>query len=57
MRIVHSAAVAMALICATFVVSAPAIQAADFTHLEGNPKLKSASALVVNSDGEVIYGK
>lgn len=32
-------------------------QAARFTGLDGDPKLRSASALVTNSAGEVIYGK
>jgi len=31
--------------------------ASDFTDLEGNPGLRSASALVTNSEGNVIYGK
>jgi len=47
----------MALICAAFVISTTAIQAADFTDLKGSPRLQSASALVIDSDGEVIYGK
>ena len=29
----------------------------NFTHLEGNPGLRSASALVLDAKGEVIYGK
>ena len=32
-------------------------QASQFSDLEGNPKLRSASALVVSADGDVIYGK
>jgi D-alanyl-D-alanine endopeptidase (penicillin-binding protein 7) len=28
-----------------------------FTHLKGSPDLRSASALVIDSDGNVIYGK
>ncbi len=28
-----------------------------FTELEGNPGLRSASAIVLDSDGNVIYGK
>jgi D-alanyl-D-alanine endopeptidase (penicillin-binding protein 7) len=36
----------------------PAItQASQFTGLEGNPGLRSASALVVNANGDIIYGK
>lgn len=33
------------------------VQASDFSNLEGNPGLRSASALVINADGSVIYGK
>ena len=33
------------------------IHASDFAGLKGSPKLRSASALVINSEGEVIYGK
>jgi D-alanyl-D-alanine endopeptidase (penicillin-binding protein 7) len=32
-------------------------QASQFTDLEGSPALRSASALVVNAEGNVIYGK
>ena len=32
-------------------------RAADFAGLEGNPGLRSASALVTNSEGAIIYGK
>ncbi len=32
-------------------------QASSFTGLEGQPALRSASALVVNAEGNVIYGK
>ena len=32
-------------------------QASQFSHLEGNPQLRSASALVISADGNVIYGK
>jgi len=53
MQIVKS----IALVCATIFISSSAIQAADFTDLKGTPKLHSASALVINSGGEVIYGK
>jgi len=47
----------MACVYAVLFISASATQAADFTNLKGSPKLHSASALVINSDGEVIYGK
>lgn len=33
------------------------LQASHFTGLEGQPALRSASALVVNAEGNVIYGK
>jgi len=33
------------------------IQASHFTGLKGNPNLQSASALVINAEGQVIYGK
>jgi D-alanyl-D-alanine endopeptidase (penicillin-binding protein 7) len=32
-------------------------QASHFTDLDGNPGLRSASAMVINSEGNVIYGK
>jgi len=35
----------------------PLIQASNFTDLKGSPKLRSASALVINAEGQVIYGK
>ena len=38
----------------TFAVS---IQASHFTSLEGSPKLRSASAMVIDAQGQVIYGK
>jgi len=33
------------------------IQASQFTGLTGSPNLRSASALVINAEGQVIYGK
>ena len=33
------------------------VQASDFTHLTGSPDLRSASALVIDAEGNVIYGK
>jgi D-alanyl-D-alanine endopeptidase (penicillin-binding protein 7) len=49
----------MALICAVLMGSAPPIlaQGSQFTNLKGSPNLRSASALVINADGNVIYGK
>ena len=35
----------------------PLIQASNFTDLKGSPNLRSASALVINAEGQVIYGK
>ena len=34
-----------------------AAQKPQFTNLQGSPNLHSASALVINADGDVIYGK
>jgi len=33
------------------------IQASNFTDLKGSPNLRSASAMIINSKGQVIYGK
>lgn len=33
------------------------IHAANFTGIKGSPKLRSASAFVINAEGQVIYGK
>jgi D-alanyl-D-alanine endopeptidase (penicillin-binding protein 7) len=50
-----------AMVCMAAVLAAalqPAVtQASHFTSLEGQPALRSASALVVNAEGRVIYGK
>jgi len=43
------------LICTMLL--AVAAQASHFTSLQGRPQLRSASALVINEDGAVIYGK
>jgi D-alanyl-D-alanine endopeptidase (penicillin-binding protein 7) len=47
------------LICAVILASVrpTTIQASSFTDLKGNPGLRSASALVINADGNVVYGK
>jgi len=47
------------LISALLLVSTCPIftQASNFTGLKGSPDLRSASALVVNAEGQVIYGK
>jgi len=33
------------------------VQASGFTHLTGSPDLRSASALIIDAEGNVIYGK
>jgi D-alanyl-D-alanine endopeptidase (penicillin-binding protein 7) len=33
------------------------VQASSFTHLTGSPDLRSASALIIDAEGNVIYGK
>ncbi len=45
--------------CALMVCAglAATVEAADFTQLKGHPDLRSASALVINAEGKVIYGK
>ena len=55
MRIVNT----IALIFAVVLGSNPPTEAraAGFTNLDGNPGLRSASALVIDADGNVIYGK
>jgi len=47
------------LSCVLFVALAlpVLIHAANFTGIKGNPNLRSASAFVVNAQGQVIYGK
>ena len=47
--------IALALAAAAL-VAAPA-EASRFSNLEGNPGLRSASAMVISEDGSVIYGK
>ena len=51
----------MQLIRSAFVVCTMVLaitaQASNFTGLQGSPQLRSASALVINEDGAVIYGK
>ncbi len=37
--------------------SSQAVAASKFTNLKGNPGLRSASAIVMDADGNVIYGK
>jgi D-alanyl-D-alanine endopeptidase (penicillin-binding protein 7) len=53
--VLASAAISVALLI-TLVQPRPA-QASHFNNLKGNPDLRSASALIVGPDGDVIYGK
>ena len=53
MRIV----ITITLISALLLGSAIPSHASQFTELKGSPKLRSASALVVDAKGKVIYGK
>lgn len=55
MRIVKAITFACALFMGTSIPSLAT--AGNFTNLKGNPKLRSASALVIDADGQVIYGK
>ena len=55
MRIVKTITLIFALLFgSTFPI---VVQASQFTELKGSPKLRSASALVINAEGQVIYGK
>lgn len=55
MRIVKTITLTLAvLLLATIPILS---QASNFTGLKGNPNLRSASALVINAEGNVIYGK
>lgn len=45
------------IILASLMGLSQTVQASDFTNLDGNPGLRSASALVINADGSIIYGK
>lgn len=55
MRIVN----AIVLMLAVVLASNPLVetQASSFSHLKGSPGLRSASALVTDADGNLIYGK
>jgi D-alanyl-D-alanine endopeptidase (penicillin-binding protein 7) len=55
MRTVHLVIILLALSALSH--SANMAAASRFTSLEGNPNLRSASALVVDGDGNLIYGK
>jgi D-alanyl-D-alanine endopeptidase (penicillin-binding protein 7) len=45
-----------AVLVASLLATAPA-EASRFSNLDGNPGLRSASAMVIGEDGSVIYGK
>ena len=47
------------VMCVVLLTASQAIltQASQFTDLKGNPGLRSASALVINAEGNIIYGK
>jgi len=55
MRIVKTMAMLVAVLLASS--QATLTHASHFTGLEGNPGLRSASAMVINAEGNVIYGK
>ncbi|MFC1702463.1 D-alanyl-D-alanine endopeptidase [Pseudomonadota bacterium] len=55
MRIVKTMTLIAALLLGSTL--SPLIQASSFTGLKGSPNLRSASALVINAEGQVIYGK
>ena len=55
MRIVNTITLIFALLFGSTL--AVLVQASQFTELKGSPKLRSASALVINAEGQVIYGK
>lgn len=55
MRIVNTTALILAVVLGS---SPPMeVRASSFTHLKGSPGLRSASALVTDADGNIIYGK
>ena len=49
--------IAAVALLAVVVGSGQAIAASKFANLKGNPGLRSASAIVMDADGNVIYGK
>ncbi len=55
MRIVYTTALILAVVMG--LNSSMEARASSFTHLKGNPGLRSASALVTDADGNIIYGK
>jgi len=55
MRIVNT--IALILVVVLGANSPVESQASSFNNLKGSPDLRSASALIINADGSVIYGK
>jgi D-alanyl-D-alanine endopeptidase (penicillin-binding protein 7) len=55
MRVVNT--IALILVVVLGANSPVESQASSFTNLKGSPDLRSASALIINADGNVIYGK
>jgi len=55
MRIVYTTALILAVVMG--LNSSMEARASSFTHLKGSPGLRSASALVTDADGNIIYGK
>ena len=55
MHIVNTMTLIFALLLGLLLT--PQIQASNFTDLKGKPNLRSASAFIINSEGQVIYGK
>jgi D-alanyl-D-alanine endopeptidase (penicillin-binding protein 7) len=59
MRTIKAAAPAIILLTTLILLIVPPLTASSsrFTGLDGDPGLRSASALITNGEGEVIYGK
>ena len=55
MRIVNTIVLVLAVLLGT--IPPMDVKASHFEHLKGNPNLRSASALVIDADGNIIYGK
>jgi len=55
MRIVNTIVLILAVLLGT--IPPMGVKASHFEHLKGNPNLRSASALVIDADGNIIYGK
>ncbi len=55
MRIVNTIVLVLAVLLGT--TPPMDAKASHFEHLKGNPNLRSASVLVIDADGNIIYGK